>query len=227
LNGICAPWRKDWLAPRAIIFDMDNCLASAREIGPEVCAPAFAAIRKANCGTLSDERLSAAFADCFWYSLYSVAAKYGFSDEMRAVGWKYFSQIEVKGALRGYADLAALSELPADLFLVTSGFRRLQTSKIKALGVEALFRAIYVDAIDESNRQGKQRLFELISNTYRLHPAEVLVVGDSFESEIDAGNRLGMRTVQILRAGVQRTDHAIYHVTSLAELKHFFVTPAN
>ena len=46
----------------------------------------------------------------------------------------------------------------------------------------------------------------------------------SFESEIDAGNRLGMRTV---RAGVQRIDHAIYHITSLAELKHFFVTPAN
>jgi putative hydrolase of the HAD superfamily len=52
-------------------------------------------------------------------------------------------------------------------------------------------------------------------------------LGDTFESEIDAGNRLGMRTVQILRAGVQRTDHAIYHITSLAELKHFFVTPAN
>jgi hypothetical protein len=31
-----------------------------------------------------------------------------------------------------------------------------------------------------------------------------------------------MRAVQILRAGVRRTDHAIHHVTSLAELKHFF-----
>ena len=181
MNGICAPWWKDWPTPRAIIFDLDNCLASAGEIGQEVCAPAFAAIRKANCGTLSDERLSAAFADCFWHSLDSVAAKHGFP--MRCV--------------------------------------------IKALGVEALFRAIYVDAIDESSRQGKQRLFELISTTYRLHPADVLVVGDSFESEIDTGNRLGMRTVQILRAGVQRTDHAIYHITSLAELKRFFVTATN
>jgi putative hydrolase of the HAD superfamily len=62
---------------------------------------------------------------------------------------------------------------------VTSGFRRLQTSKIKALGVEPLFRANYVDAIDESNRQGTQRLFELISTTYRLHPADVLAVGGS------------------------------------------------
>jgi FMN phosphatase YigB (HAD superfamily) len=209
--------------PRAIIFDLDNCLAPANEIGQEVCASAFEAIRKANRGTLSDERLNDAFSDCFWYSLDSVAAKYGFSDEMRAVGWKCFSQMEVKGAIRGYADLAALRELPADLFLVTSGFRRLQTSKIKALGIEALFRAIYVDAIDEPNRQGKQRLFELISSTYHLAPADVLVVGDSAESEIDAGNRLGIRTVQLLRAGVQRTDHATSHIKSLAELKRFFV----
>jgi FMN phosphatase YigB (HAD superfamily) len=212
---------------RAVIFDLDNCLAPADEIGREVCEPAFEAIRKANRGTLSDERLNDAFADCFRHTLDSVATRYGFSDDMRAVGWTFFSRIEVQNAMRGYADLRVLAELPADLFLVTSGFRRLQTSKIKALGFEALFRAIYVDAIDEPDRQGKQRLFELISTTYRLHPADVLVVGDSFESEIDAGNRLGMRTVQILRAGVQRTDHAIYHITSLAELKHFFVTPAN
>jgi hypothetical protein len=92
LNGICAPWWKDWPTPRAIIFDLDNCLASAGEIGQDICAPAFAAIRKASRGILSDERLNAAFADCF------------------------------------------------------------------------------VDAIDESNRQGKQGLFELISSTYRLDP---------------------------------------------------------
>jgi FMN phosphatase YigB (HAD superfamily) len=164
-----------------------------------------------------------AFSDCFRHSLDSVAAKYGFSDEMRAVGWKFFSQMEVTGAMRGYADLAVLRELPADLFLVTSGFRRLQTSKIKALGIEALFRAIYVDAIDEPDRQGKHRLFELISNTYHLAPADVLVVGDSAESEIDAGNRLGIRTVQLLRGGVQRTHHATSHIKSLAELKPFFM----
>jgi FMN phosphatase YigB (HAD superfamily) len=202
-------------------------LAPANEIGQEVCAPAFEAIRNTNCGTLSDEQLTEAFEDCFWHSLDFVATKYGFSDEMRAVGWKYFSQMEVKDAMSGYADLAALFELPADLFLVTSGFRRLQTSKIKALGFEALFRAVYVDAIDEPYRQSKHKLFELILSTYQLSPAEVLVVGDSAESEIDAGNRLGIRTVQMLRAGVQRTDNANFHINSLTELKRFFVDVAS
>jgi putative hydrolase of the HAD superfamily len=91
------------------------------------------------------------------------------------------------------------------------------------LGFAAWFTAIYVDAIDEPNRLGKQRLFELILSTHQLNPADVLVVGDSSESEIDAGNRLGIRTVQMLRAGVQRTDNATFHIKSIAELKRFFV----
>ena len=32
---------------------------------------------------------------------------------------------------------------------IDSGFRRLQESKVKALGIEHLFTAIHIDAIDE------------------------------------------------------------------------------
>jgi hypothetical protein len=35
--------------------------------------------------------------------------------------------------MHGYGDLALLAEIPAKLLLVTSGFRRLQESKIEAL----------------------------------------------------------------------------------------------
>jgi putative hydrolase of the HAD superfamily len=49
-----------------------------------------------------------------------------------------------------------LGELDAKLLLVTSGFRRLQDSKIRALGFASLFEAIHVDAIDEAERKGKE-----------------------------------------------------------------------
>src|SRR4051812_36804536 len=110
--------------------------------------------------------------------------------------------------MHGYPDLHTLAELGAQLFLVTSGFRRLQDSKIRALGFERLFEAIYVDAIDESDRKGKAGIFKEILKTYHLSPEEVLIVGDNPDSEIEAGNRLGMRTVQILRAGVPRGSNA-------------------
>lgn len=44
------------------------------------------------------------------------------------------------------------------------------------------------------------------------------MVGDNPESEMAAGNRLGIQTVQTLRAGVPRADNATFYIYTLAEL---------
>jgi hypothetical protein len=58
---------------------------------------------------------------------------------MLVAGWAVSVRLEVATPMRGYADLRTLAELPVLRFLVTSGFRRLQESKIMALGFERLF----------------------------------------------------------------------------------------
>jgi len=208
----------------AVIFDLDNCLSAADEVGEQLCQPAFDAIRAANRGALSEEALSEAFADCWRHSLDFVAARHGFSEEMLAAGWSVFARTRVEGPMRGYSDLALLSELPVQRFLVTSGFRGLQESKIKALGFEPLFTAIYIDAIDDPDRKGKQKIFEAILAEHQLAPGDVLVVGDNPDSEIEAGNRLGISTVQILRPGVPRGETATHHIHTLAELKELLMS---
>jgi FMN phosphatase YigB (HAD superfamily) len=210
---------------KAAIFELDNCLAAATEVGESLFAPAFDAIRRANHGTVSEESLREAFADCWLHPLDWVATKNGFSETMLAAGWKVLVAAEVKASMYGYGDLAILAELPVRRFLVTSGFRRLQESKVKALGLEQVFTAIHVDAIDEPDRQGKLGLLQKILDTYHFRPADVLVVGDSPESEIDAGNRLGTRTVQILREGVPRGDNATCYIHSLVELRELLPGP--
>jgi FMN phosphatase YigB (HAD superfamily) len=204
---------------RALIFDLDNCLASAKEVGEELCEPAFAAIRIANRGTVDEETLKEAFSECWRHPFDFVAAKYGFSNEMVSAGWNAFSQMEVETPMKGYPDLAVLRELTPDLYLVTSGFRRLQESKIKALAFESLFQGIFIDAVDEPDRKGKEGIFRSIMAAAGLLPEEVVVVGDNPDSEIEVGNRLGIRTVQILRPGVPRGEHATHHIVTLTELK--------
>jgi putative hydrolase of the HAD superfamily len=204
---------------KAIIFDLDNCLAAANQVGMQIFSPAFNAIRLANHGVISDESLNQAFVDCWWHPLDWVANKYGFSKEMLTAGWKVFATLEVTQPMYGYGDLVTLSELSAQRFLVTSGFRRLQQSKIRALALEPWFTAIFVDAIDEPDRKGKQGYFELIQDTYHFSPQEVLVVGDDQDSEIEVGNRLGMKTVQTLRTGISRANNATFYIHSLTELK--------
>lgn len=116
---------------RAIIFDLDNCLSAADEVWRELLEPMFAAIRRGNKGALTDEALAQAFEDCWRHPLDWVAREHGFSDEMLAAGWRVAASTEVEATMRGYSDLPVLEKIDAKLFLVTSGFRRLQDSKIK------------------------------------------------------------------------------------------------
>lgn len=204
---------------RAVLFDLDTCLAPANEVGEELYAPAFEAIRQANDGAVSEETLARAFADCWRHPLDWVAERHGFTPAMREAGWRIFVTLETDRPMRGYGDLDALNGLPVRMFLVTSGFRRLQTSKVRALGLERWMEGVHIDAIDEPNRPGKLRLFEQILATHGLQPAETLVVGDNPEAEIAAGNRLGMPTVQILRPGVARGGNATHEIRSLHELR--------
>ena len=49
---------------KAIIFDLDSCRAAAGDVDAQLFAPAFAAIRAASDGSVLDEKLQAAFAEC-------------------------------------------------------------------------------------------------------------------------------------------------------------------
>ena len=204
---------------RAIIFDLDNCLAAADEVGEALLEPVFAAVRAANDGALTEPELNAAFRDCWVHAFDFVAARYDFTPRMRAAGWEAFRRIEVRTPMRGYGDLALLPSLGERRFLVTSGFRRLQESKVRALGIDACFEAIVVDAIDEPAHPGKERIFRDIMNQFRLDASDVLIVGDNPESELAAATRLGLRSAQITRPGVLPADGVTVRVRDLAGLR--------
>jgi putative hydrolase of the HAD superfamily len=203
---------------QAVIFDLDNCLSAADEIGAELFEPAFVAIRAASGGHHSDRALTAAFADMWRHPLDWVAAEHRFTPAMREAAWARLSQLEVATPMRGYADLHLLAQVPAVRFLVTSGIQRLQESKIHALGISGDFRGIHVDAIDAAERKGKRGIFADILSTCDLAPGDVWVVGDNPDSELAAAQSLGLRSVQMLRPGVERSDRAGHHVDGLRQL---------
>jgi FMN phosphatase YigB (HAD superfamily) len=203
----------------AILFDLDNCLCAADEPGQQLYAPAFEAITHACHGSHSPFVLQQAFSDMWRLPFDYVAEKHAFTPAMKAAGWEILCRLEVTTPMHGYGDLDALRELPVMRFLVTSGFGRLQASKIQALGLARIFAAIHIDAIDQPGYRGKQAIFEEILSGHRLEPDQVLIVGDNHDSEIAIGVRLGIRTVQTLRPGVPRSAIATHHIRTLQELK--------
>lgn len=200
------------------IFDLDNCLLDARAVGP-LFEPAFDAIRQANQGALTPAVLEQALYQCWFTAFDLVATRYRFTPAMRQAGWQQFSQMQVTGRLDGYPDIALLPEIAVRRYLVTSGFRRLQASKIEALGIRPWFEDVFIDAIDEDRLHGKRHIFEQILQAERCEPWQVLVVGDNPLSELSAGQALGMTTVQTVRPGVVPWDQADHRVDGLEAVR--------
>ena len=206
----------------AIIFDLDNCLAPSDEPGRGLLDPVFASVRAANHGRLSEKELEAAFRDCWRYGFDKVVKEHGFSEEMRDAGWRAFARVEVRVPMQGYGDLHVLPQLGDRRFLVTSGFRRLQESKVRALGIAHWFEEVVIDALDEPGRRGKERVFAELLARHRLQPADVIVVGDDPDSELTAALNLGLRPVQTVRPGIQPAN-GVTQVTDLAGLQRLLV----
>ena len=203
---------------RAYIFDLDNCLCSADAPGPDFLRPVLDAIGAAGAGTHDAATLQQIYAECLYQPLNIVASKFSFTPAMRTAAWRAGGALEAKAPMHGYADLHLLATLDAARFLVTSGFTRFQNSKIDALGIRALFTAVYVDAIDIAAPLGKEAIFRQILREHGFAPGEALVIGDNPDSELAAGARAGIRTVQILRPGVVRSAAANLHIHGLDEL---------
>jgi len=204
---------------RVLIFDLDNCLCPATAVGEALFAPAFDVIRRAGAGVLTPEALQDALADCWQHALDWVAAHHGFSEAMYVAARDAFRTLEVSGPLVGYPDIEVVRHLPGQRHLVTSGFRRLQASKIRALGIESWFDGVHIDTIDEPGRIGKQGLFARILAAGGWSPQQALVIGDNPDAELAAARRLGIEAVQTLRPGVMRSDVANHHITSLEQLE--------
>lgn len=203
---------------RAYIFDLDNCLCAADAPGQDFLRPLFEAIAAANAGTHGADTMRQICAECWFQPLDIVARKFSFTPAMRAAAWRVGTALEVTSPMRGYGDIGVLATLGGARFLVTSGFQRLQDSKIDALGIRGWFTGVHVDAIDAAVPSGKEAIFRQILRDHGFEPGEALVIGDNPDSELAAGARLGIRTAQILRPGVVRSDLPSHHIRGLAEL---------
>jgi putative hydrolase of the HAD superfamily len=212
---------------RVATFDLDNTLYDTTTLPRDLLAPAIAAVRRANAGSdgVSAEVLEAAIQSGRRLGFLQVAERFGIPVSLRAAWREVYQGLRVTTRLTPYPDvLPFLQTLACTRVLLTTGFRGVQKSKIAALDIAHLFHAIYIDTLDGGAGPGKQRLLQEMLERYHCQPREVLVVGDSAENEIAAGNALGAVTVQILRPGIVSADTAQYHVSTLAELPRLLAT---
>jgi FMN phosphatase YigB (HAD superfamily) len=212
----------------AIIFDHDNTLAPAIGVGADLYASAFEAIRCEVPAHLRNDAkyaavLEQAFAACWYTAFDAVAELYDFTPDVTGAGRRAFAKLTVPPTSHYayYRDAPLVKELKKHLpcFLVTSGFSRLQNSKIDHLKMRDWFDDFIIESVDGELSTGKEGIFLAIAEKYRSDRLDrMLVVGDNPISEIRAGNSIGMHTVQVLRPGVAADDEARYRIDELGAL---------
>ncbi|MFY0574424.1 HAD family hydrolase [Cystobacter fuscus] len=211
---------------KAVLYDLDDTLFPARSVPEEAARPLLTALREAleGSGELKAARIADIMDQLWDRPLDEIAGLHGLSAEVLVRLGRLFAEFRLSCELKPYPDIQIIEQVPGLRLLVTTGFRRLQESKIECLGIAHYFDRIMVDALDEPERRGKQAIFRELLETYQLRPGEVVVLGDNPHSEIEAGNTLGIPTVQILRGRKQAAASASFHVENPARFLRWLET---
>ncbi|MGV3706452.1 MAG: HAD family hydrolase [Arcticibacter sp.] len=190
------------MTKKALILDLDNTLYSVQSIGDELFKPLFELIEKT--GEFSGD-MNQIKADIMRKPFQLVAEDYQFSEDLIRQSTELLQDLTVEGKIEPFEDYAELKKLPIDKFLVTTGFMKLQQSKVQGMNLDDDFKEIHI--VDPAtSKLSKKDVFIGIIKRYEYELEEVLVIGDDPDSEIEAGIVLG--TPVLLYDKLNRVDDA-------------------
>lgn len=199
-NALPTTAKLENMTKKALILDLDNTIYSAQSIGDELFKTLFELIE--NSGEFSGD-MNEIRADIMRKPFQLVAEEYQFSESLNRQSTELLQDLTYEGEIEPFEDYAELKKLPIDKFLVTTGFMKLQQSKVQGLNLDADFKEIHI--IDPaSSKLSKKDVFIGIVKRYEYELAEVLVIGDDPYSEISAGIALG--TPVLLYDKLNRVD---------------------
>jgi len=204
---------------KAIIFDLDNTVYAVRTIGEELFASLFELIRQDGNHAQDMDKIR---KDIMRRPFQFVAKDYHFSEALTNKGVALLKDLTYNGKIEPFEDYPVIRKLPVDKFLVTTGFLKLQQSKIEGMKIAGDFKEIHiVDPLTSSTT--KKDVFADIIQRHGYDKSEVLVVGDDLHSEIKAAQELGIEA--ILYDSLQlHTDYtSIKRIENFNELKWWMV----
>jgi len=177
---------------RALILDLDNTIYPVSSIADNLFGSLFALIDRESDG-LDESAVNNAKDELTRKPFQWVADKYHFTPELKTKGVQLLQDMSYDLPMQPFDEYHHIKSAPYQKFLVTTGFPKLQWSKIKQLGIEGDFLEIHVVDPDVSDKT-KKDVFADIIRRYNYKIEEVLVIGDDPDSEIKAAFELGIET---------------------------------
>ncbi len=172
---------------KALILDLDNTIYPVTSIGDKLFAPLFQLIQEHV--QLNSEEFARLRADLMSKPFQTVAEHWNFSDELSKSGIAMLKEASYDQEMHPFSDYLYIRSFPITKFLVTKGFRKLQSSKVRQLNIaDDFLEVIIVDP--EHSDIGKKEVFADILFRHHFSPTDILVIGDDPASEIQAAKDL-------------------------------------
>lgn len=205
------------MSKSVLIFDLDNTIYPVSSIGDILFKTLYAAIEKS--GEYQDD-FEAIKLEIQRTPFQKVASAFSFSKQLQEECMNIHINLTYDDTMDYFPDYEMVRKLPQTRFLVTSGFSKLQHSKIDNLGIRSDFKEIFILDLQQSN-QTKKDIFELILKKYEVPKEDVLIVGDDIKSEIQAGKELGIDTVLYDRLDKYTNADHPNRIEDFAQLESF------
>ena len=176
---------------KAIIFDLDNTIFPVPQIGTKLFTPLFElmeeeGIHGAELDRIKDEVMRTPFQ--------KVAQTHHFSEELTRKCIEILKELKYNGAIEPFADFDQVRRLPVDKFVVTTGFTKMQQSKLDSLDLAKDFKEVHIIDPTTTTKTQKDAFADIIKR-HKYEKEDVLVVGDDVNSEIKAAQELGIEAV--------------------------------
>jgi putative hydrolase of the HAD superfamily len=197
-------------------IDLDNTIYFTKPNEKQLMSGLYALLEGEDLG-ITPEQYLLAKADMLRTPFQKVANKYGFNQRAVDHAIQYLKNGEVTEALSPGEDYPYIKNLKGRKFIVTAGFLKKQTTKVKMLGIADDFEELYV--VDASiTNESKKDAFEALITKHHLNPDDILVIGDDAESEIKFGLELGLSTFLLDPENLHPEAETTFRAKNLKEL---------
>jgi len=201
-----------------LIIDLDNTIFETKSINPAIFNPAINLIEEYYQSKNENSIAQKIISELWTKPMDEVFYKNKTPEKVRHQFYNKLNEIDYNLNITTYNDYNILKKMPHKKILVTTGYKKLQLAKIKALKIRDDFKDIVIDDPLSKNRKYKLGIFKEILEKEKLRPKEIWVIGDSIENEIKAGKQLGMNTIQRIKPGVEKSKFSDHGITSFQEL---------
>lgn len=200
---------------KALILDLDNTIYPVHSVGEDMFRELFDMIFSSKEYNGTKDEVKAAIMRRPYFV---VAKEFSFSERLYKEGFRLLQNMTYGKPMVPFADYQIVRDMPYTKFLVTTGFISLQQSKIDRLGIAGDFEKIFIVDPSRTN-QTKKDIFQKILTEFSYSKDELIIIGDDVNSEIKAGNELGIRTVVYDFAKEHLLTGSQHVIRSYSELK--------